>query len=280
MNYNEKLAEAVTRSGSVLCIGLDPSEENIPHEITASTTSTVEAAFEFCRQTIEITADTTAAYKLNSAYFEAFGAEGFQAMATLRDQLPGHVISVADAKRGDVPHTAERYKVAFFDRLGFDAITLSPLPGTDSILPYLTDPSKGCYILALTSNPGASDFFLQKVEDGITLSEYITRKMARLSRNVQSTLGLVIGATQYQYSENLLEEFAGGHLLMPGIGAQNANPDQLINLVSRHSCKPLIPVSRGIMKAHSNSDVDWKTAVSSSAREYNQMFKTFAKLHG
>lgn len=280
MNYSDKVTRAVKRCGSVLCLGLDPVPENIPVEIKESTSSTTEAVYQFCREIIQLTSEYIAAIKLNSAYFEALGPDGYQILADLQNHIPEEVVSIIDAKRGDVPHTASRYKVAYFDNLGYDAITLSPLLGNDSLLPFLEDPKKACYILALTSNSGATDYFTQTMQSGITLSEYIARQMNELSANVIGEVGLVIGATHSNYPDRLFHEFAGGHILTPGIGAQQADTKNFISTMNKNKCKTLIPVSRGIMESHINRDVIWRDEVLSSTRQFNNLFQSLAEYHG
>ncbi len=280
MTYSDKVTHAVNKCGSVLCLGLDPVPENIPAEIKESASSTTEAVYQYCRETIQITSEYIAAIKLNSAYFEALGPDGFRILADLQNHIPDDVVSIIDAKRGDVPHTAKRYKIAFFDNMNYDAITLSPLLGNDSLIPFLDNPEKACYILALTSNSGATDYFTQYIQSGITFSEYIARQMNTLSGTVKGEIGLVIGATHSSYPERLFQEIAGGHILTPGIGAQQADPDDFVNTINKYNCKALVPVSRGIAEAHLNSEAAWQDAVVSSARQYNTIFQSLAEYHG
>ncbi len=279
MHYNEKLSGAVSQSGSILCLGLDPVPQTLPPEISAHASSQVAAVEAFCQKVIQLTSPYVAAYKLNTAYFEALGPAGFELLSSIRENIPEHIVTIADAKRGDVPHTGRKYKEAFFDRLGFDAITLSPLMGSDTLLPFLEDYRKACYILTLTSNSGASDFFMQRLQNGNTLSEDIAGRLNRLSGDVQGQPGMVVGATQTSEADNLCGIFPESHVLMPGIGAQKGSREDVIKLIERHRLKALVPVSRGIIEAHKNSEDSWTEAIVSATRTYNQDFRKPAKWH-
>ena len=273
MHYNEKLAAAVNISGSVLCLGLDPVPESLPEELGSQSSTPVERIAEFCKKTIELTSPYVAAYKLNTAYFEALGPPGFELLSHLTDHIPDHVVTIADAKRGDVPHTGRKYKEAFFDQLQFDAITLSPLMGRDTLLPFLEDYRKACYILTLTSNSGASDFFMQRLQNGKTLSEEIAGSLNRLADDVQGQPGMVIGATQIRDADPVCGCFPESHTLMPGIGAQQGSREDVINLINKHRLKALVPISRGIIEAHKQSDHSWTEAIVSATRTYNHDYR-------
>lgn len=279
MNYSDKLAEAVRQCGAPLCLGLDPVYETLPEPLKSVHSDPVEALEAFCGKLIELTAPYVSAYKLNTAYYEAWGSAGFELLETITRRIPEHIVTIADTKRGDVPHTALKYKEAFFDRLNFDAITLSPLMGKDTLRPFLEDYRKACYILTLTSNDGASDFFMQRLQNGRFLCEEIADQLHRLSGEVQGQVGMVVGATHSRDADAVCKAFPQSHLLTPGIGAQQGNPDELIGVINRYHCKALIPVSRGIIEAHKNSSQSWTEAVVTATKNFNRDLQEPARWH-
>ncbi len=150
MDFFDRLTQRIQTVDSVLCVGLDPHIELLSEP-------TAEAAKEFCMRIIDATAPLASAYKPNAAFFEVFGAQGWQALKDVIAAVPDGIPVILDAKRGDIASTARAYAQAVFDKLGADAVTLHPYLGRDAIEPFLLDPERGVFLLCKTSNPGSDD---------------------------------------------------------------------------------------------------------------------------
>lgn len=241
-SFFTRLARRVRKVNSLLCVGLDPH----PSDLAAST---VDALKAFCFNLINETADLAAGFKPNSAFFEAFGPEGFAALQEVVAAVPEGVPVILDAKRGDIASTAQAYARAAFKTLGADAVTASPYLGRDSIQPFLEDSEYGVFLLCKTSNPGAADLqdlILQK--NGFTLYEMI----ARLARewNQQDNLGLVVGATYPQDLARVRAIAPELWIMAPGVGAQGAEMEAAVRAGLRaDGLGLLVPVSRSISRS-------------------------------
>ena len=215
MTFTEKLTRAVQSSGSVLCAGLDPDPEKIPKPLRDRIPDDGRLIFEFCRRVIEAVKPHVCAFKPNLAFFEALGAPGWSALEQVIDCIPSNRIVIADAKRGDIGNTAGKYKEAFFDRIGADAITLNPFMGMDTFEPFMQDPGKAIFVLTLTSNSGASDFMKRRFEGRASLSQYIAGELSKHQVQSATHLGMVVGATQTLELQPVLDAYPDAHLLIP-----------------------------------------------------------------
>ncbi|MDI6401001.1 orotidine-5'-phosphate decarboxylase [Balneolaceae bacterium ANBcel3] len=272
MDYLEKLASSIRRSRSVICAGIDPVPELFPDEIKNTASSEYEQVVTYCRRLIEQTKAGVAAYKFNVAYFEALGRDAYHILDDVLESVPSGKIIIADAKRGDVPHTSERYKAAFFDRFGFDAITLSPFMGTDTLEPYLRDKERAIYALTLTSNPGAGQFMLQPFGGEPSMSMYIAKLLAETNANHPGTVGMVIGATQDEQYMPVMKSNPKAPLLIPGIGAQGGSVEKLAVALDTHQGQPLINASRSLSAFQSALDTPWDTQVSANTTKMQEAF--------
>ena len=190
----------------------------------------------FCTEIIAATHDLAAAFKLNFAFFEAMGADGWQALEAVRRAIPAGVPVIADAKRGDIPNTAEAYARAIFEVLGFDAVTVSPYLGWDSILPFARRAGTCVFVLCKTSNPGASTF-QDLLVDGMPLFLHVARD--GLALQTSADLGFVVGATQPEALRTVRALSEDVLLLVPGVGAQGAQAATALQLggnTSRRQC--------------------------------------------
>lgn len=266
MTFTEKLTRSIWSSNSVLSVGLDPDPNKIPLPLRQQISDPHDLVFEFCRRVIESTKSEAAAYKPNLAFFEALGSGGWRVMESLLDVIPHGKIIVADAKRGDIGTTAEKYKTAFFDRLQVDAITLNPLMGLDTLDPFLEDSSKAVYVLTMTSNPGAADFLQVPIHGRLSLGEYISEHLNKKQARSAAQLGMVIGATQTERAQQILRVNPNANLLIPGIGAQGGDPVQLKVMLDNHKGLPLINSSRAILYAGSDNE-NWEELVAVKASE-------------
>lgn len=272
MTFTEKLTHAIQSSNSVLSVGLDPNPDRIPRPLRQQFNDPHDLVFEFCRRVIEITKTDAAAYKPNLAFFEALGGGGWEVLESLLDVIPYGKLVIADAKRGDIGTTAEKYKSAFFDRLQVDAITLNPLMGLDTLDPFIEDDSKAIFVLTMTSNPGASDFLQIPVKEKSSLGEYIAEKLSIKQKVSTTHIGMVIGATQADIAEPVLESYPDAHLLIPGIGAQGGDPSRLKKLLNDHRGLPLINSSRAILYAGQDHE-NWEERIAQKASETRQMLE-------
>lgn len=266
MTYLEKLQQAVRSSNSTLCVGLDPNLSLLPATITSSISSAEEQVSYFCKKVIDHTYEYCAAFKPNLAFFEALGPNGLSVLNDVTDHIPDDRIVIADAKRGDISSTAEHYKKAFFDEFNVDAVTLNPLMGFETLDAFSDDPAKGLYILTLTSNPGATDFLKKPFAGFDSMAEYIAHELFERSVSVEAHLGMVIGATQAIEAAAVVRQHHTGSLLIPGVGAQGGNVNELAEALRDHKGIPMINSSRGIIYAGADQD-NWALKVSESAEQ-------------
>ena len=247
MNFRDKLEVAWERSGSLLCIGLDPDPSLMAIDDVAA----------FNVAIIEATSDLVCAYKPNVAFYEALGPErGYAALRTTLAAIPPHVITLADAKRGDVTNTARAYARAIFDKLGFDACTVNPYVGRDSTEPWIERPEKGAFVLCRTSNPGAADLQGLRVETDAgsrPLYEVVAEKAQ--TWDVHGNVGLVVGATYPEELRRIRELCPGMPILVPGIGAQEGELGASVRAgVDAQGRGLLISASRGVTYASKGTD--------------------------
>ncbi|MFP4641049.1 MAG: orotidine-5'-phosphate decarboxylase [Chloroflexota bacterium] len=248
MNFNEKLLSASRRNKSLLCIGLDPDPALMPDV----------DVLEFNHRIIEATSDLVCAYKPNLAFFEAMGTHGLNVLERSIEYIPDDIPVIADAKRGDIGNTARKYAHSLFDIFRFDAATVSPYLGHDSIQPFTDYADKGIFILCSTSNPGASDF--QQVqchpgagENTIPLFEIVARKAVEWDDN--QNIGLVVGATQPDSLRRIRTLCPDMPLLIPGIGAQGGDLQSAVqNGTNASGENAIINVSRQVLYASSGSN--------------------------
>lgn len=266
MTFTQKLHSAVTSSKSTLCVGLDPNLSLLPKSVKTQFSEPEEQVINFCKTVIDYTQEFCAAYKPNLAFFEALGASGLEVFHEVIAHVPKDRIVISDAKRGDINTTAEHYKKSFFDQFHVDAITLNPLMGFETLDAFTKDESKGIYVLALTSNPGAKDFLKKPFEGFEIMAQYIASELSKRSKHSKAHLGMVIGATQADLSKSVTDLHKKASLLIPGIGAQGGSVDELAKALSDHEGIPLINSSRGIIYAGSDHE-NWFDHVAHQAKQ-------------
>ena len=204
------------RKRSYLCTGLDTDLEKLPQDISRD----MRGLVQFNRDIIAYTSPYSVAYKVNTAFYEQYGAKGWEAMAETLELIPGDTLAIADAKRGDIGNTSSMYARAFFDELQFDAITVAPYMGEDSIRPFLEFKDKWIICLALTSNPGSKDFQYGEYE-GKKLYERVIETVCRWGS--EDNLMFVVGATRAEQLLDIRSIIPKHFLLVPGVGAQGGN---------------------------------------------------------
>jgi orotidine-5'-phosphate decarboxylase len=247
VNFLEKLSTATERNNSLLCIGLDPDPELMPPKIDV---------FKFNKAIIDATSDLVCAYKLNLAFYEALGLDGLDGMKRTVKYVPDNIPVIGDAKRGDISNTARAYAKAIFDVFNFDATTLSPYLGFDSVEPFIEHWERGVFILCRTSNPGAVDFQnlpLETEHERLPLFEIVALRAA--GWNKHGNIGLVVGATYPEELKLVRQNHPDMPLLIPGIGAQGGDLASAVsNGVDKQGRKALISSSRQIIYASKEKD--------------------------
>lgn len=235
MRYAERLQQRIDKTGSRLCVGLDPR----PGDGGAA------FARDFLTRVIGETAPWAAAFKPNMAYFEAMGIEGIRLLEDLLAAMPDDVPVILDAKRSDIGETQKYYAQGYFAGWNVDAVTLNPFLGYDSIEPFLDWDGKGIYLLAVTSNAGSADFQQQKLADGRSVFELVTALGDRAAAEGRATdVGYVVGLTN---AADVLEKIPDAPLLVPGLGAQGGDLAALA--AAKRTAPDVINVSRGILYA-------------------------------
>ena len=250
MIYN-KLVQQIQSKQSFLCVGLDSDRRLIPTHLRPY----INALTLFNKEIIDATAPYAIAYKPNTAFYEAEGTAGWeqltQTVTYIREHYPDMLI-IADAKRGDIGNTAQRYAKAFFEEMNVDAVTLSPYMGADSIYPFLSYKDKWAIVLALTSNDTASDFELQPLITGEPLYKTVIEKCAQIGPKEQ--LMFVVGATHPQKLTEIRKIVPDHFLLVPGVGAQGGSVSEVAKYGMNAHCGLIVNVSRDILYAGKNAD--------------------------
>jgi orotidine-5'-phosphate decarboxylase len=248
MNFSQRLAAIQKTTNSLLCVGLDTDPAKLPSTIRGSD----DAVSEFNRRIIEATRDLVCAYKLNLAFYEATGERGWSTLRQTLSYIPEGILAIGDAKRGDIGNTATLYAQALFKTLGFHAATVNPYLGSDSVEPFLSDPDRGAFILAVTSNPGAKDFQYLKV-GARPLYERVIRKVK--SWNAKGNCGVVVGATRPAELRRIRALVPDLPILIPGIGAQGGDLKSAVRYgCNRDGLLALINASRSVLYASGGED--------------------------
>lgn len=252
------LIEQIKIKQSVLCVGLDTDIDKLPKGVERS----LKGMLEFNRQIIEATRPFAVSYKINTAFYEAFGSEGWKLLEETRSLLPADTLNIADAKRGDIGNTSGRYAKAFFDHLDFDAITVAPYMGKDSIQPFLDYQNKVTIVLGLTSNEGSADFQTNKNYQP-PLYETVIKTISGWADPDQ--LMFVTGATKADELLAIRKYLPAHFLLVPGVGAQGGSAEDVCRNGMNHSGGLLINSSRGIIYASGEEDFALKAAQEAEA---------------
>lgn len=249
---HSQLFKSITEKRSFLCVGLDSEIEKIPSFLIKSK----DPVFEFNRRIIDSTHKYAVAYKPNVAFYECNGPKGWKSLEStlnyIKKNFPG-ILVIADAKRGDIGNTSKMYAREFFENMNFDAVTVAPYMGEDSVTPFLTYSNKWVILLALTSNKGADDFQYHD-EDGLKLFE----RVLTLSRRWGSidNLMYVVGATRAEMLKDIRKIVPEHFLLIPGVGAQGGSLQEVVKYGITNKCGLLVNSSRGIIFADSSENFD------------------------
>ena len=268
--FNLRLSKLIKSKRSHLCVGLDMNPEAMGSSNTA-----LDELKKHSLKVIDATSDLASAFKPNLAFFERWGSEGFKWLEALMDYFPDDLIIIGDAKRGDIGNTAKQYAYSLFTHFDFDAVTLSPYMGKDSITPFIDNPEKGAFILCRTSNPSAVD--LQNQQINIESSDQTVQRIDEIPNemlfdktaqlcvewNKNNNVGIVVGATAPQEISRIRSHAPSLPFLIPGIGAQGGDLIQSM-LDGNKNGAALINISRGISFS---GDLSSK-AIRNAAKDY------------
>lgn len=258
-----QLVQLIRDRASYLCVGLDTDVEKIPAHLSGD-------VFAFNKAIVDATRDLCVAYKLNTAFYESQGLAGWTAMQQTVEYIGKDHLTIADAKRGDIGNTSTQYAKAFFQQLPFDAITVAPYMGEDSVRPFLDFAGKWTIVLGLTSNPGAADFELQQAG-----SEKLYEKVLRTVSGWGNpeNLMFVIGATQASAFVHIRSLLPDHFFLVPGVGAQGGSLKEISEKAMNADCGILVNVSRGIQYA--GTGLDFAARAREEALKYQAEMKGY-----
>ncbi|MCF6357169.1 MAG: orotidine-5'-phosphate decarboxylase [Draconibacterium sp.] len=269
----QQLFEQIQKKRSFLCVGLDTDSKKIPEHLL----ETHDPIFSFNKEIIDATAEFSIAYKPNLAFYESLGSQGWESLEKtvmyIRSRHP-EIFIIADAKRGDIGNTSNLYARAFFERLDFDAVTVAPYMGEDSVKPFMTYNEKWVILLALTSNKGAFDFqFLQDEKSGDKLFESVLKTSQ--TWGTTENMMFVVGATKAEKLKEIREIVPEHFLLVPGVGAQGGSLQEVAKNGMNSKCGLLVNSSRGIIYA--SNDVDFAEKAQEAAQTIQQEMEELLK---
>lgn len=251
MISRQQLIEQIKQKKSFLCVGLDTDMDKIPEFLK----SYPDPIFEFNKRIIDATQDLCVSYKPNAAFYEAYGVKGLQSLIATWKYLPKNTLNIIDAKRGDIGNTSDKYARAFFDEassgMSFDAITITPYMGNDSVTPYLAYDGKWVILLALTSSVGSKDFQYLTTEDGF-LYEAVIKKANTWAGD--DRIMYVVGATKSTEFTAIRQYAPGNFLLVPGVGAQGGSLADVCQYGMTKDCGLIVNASRSIIYAGNGED--------------------------
>lgn len=261
-----QLVETIFNKKSVLCVGLDTDPGKIPQHLLQEE----DPVFEFNKAIIDATKDSTVAYKINTAFYEAQGLKGWISMEKTLNYIPKGIFTIADAKRGDIGNTSEQYARTFFHTYPFDSVTVAPYMGKDSVGPFLQFDGKWAIVLGLTSNAGSADFQLQQCGDEM-LYHKVLKTVA--SWGSPENIMFVIGATRKEQLAEIRSMLPDHFFLVPGVGAQGGDVHTVCSNAMNKDGGLLINVSRGIIFA--GSDKDFASKAHDEAVKYQKEMAAF-----
>jgi orotidine-5'-phosphate decarboxylase len=254
-----QLIQEIKTKRSFLCVGLDTDLKKIPAHLL----ETEDPIFEFNKAIIDATKNFCVAYKPNVAFYECHGPKGWESLKKTIDYIPNNILTIADAKRGDIGNTSRYYADTFFNYLNADAVTIAPYMGEDSVTPFFEYDNKWVILLALTSNKGALDFqFMTDINN-----EELYKKVLRKSQNwgTEENLMYVVGATRAEGIGDVRKIVPNHFFLVPGVGAQGGSLEDVANYGWNDDCGLLVNSSRGIIYASKDTDFAEKAGESAKA---------------
>ena len=268
----QQLIKQIRIKQSYLCVGLDTDITKIPKHFL----SEPDPVFAFNKAIIDATKDLCVSYKINTAFYEALGVKGWEAMEKTVHYIGNEHFTIADAKRGDIGNTSDQYAKAFFETMPFDSVTVAPYMGEDSVKPFLQYEGKWAIVLGLTSNKGANDFELQPMVSGDTNHRSMLYEKVLQTVSIWGSpdnLMFVVGATQADSFTNIRKLTPDHFYLVPGVGAQGGSLKEISEKAMNKDCGILVNASRAIIYASNGKDFAEKARV--IAKEYQQEMKSY-----
>ena len=244
----QQLITQIKQKQSFLCVGLDTDIKKIPTHLL----ELEDPIFEFNKQIIDATKEYCMAYKPNIAFYESRGVSGWNSLQKTLDYIPNDIFTIADAKRGDIGNTSNMYARSFFENMNFDAVTVAPYMGSDSVAPFLEFDGKWAILLALTSNKGGLDFQTFKNENGKQLFEQVLE--ISQTWGTDENMMFVVGATRFEQLSKIRKIIPNHFLLVPGVGAQGGSLREVAKYGMNQVCGLLVNSSRGIIYAGNGTD--------------------------
>jgi orotidine-5'-phosphate decarboxylase len=269
MMNRAKLINEIREKKSILCVGLDTDINKIPNFLKKEYENPV---LEFNKRIIEATTEYAVAYKVNTAFYEAQGASGWRNLEETFKMIPDNCFKIADAKRADVGNTSAMYAKAIYDNLGADAVTISPYMGFDSVEPFLLYPEKWAILLALTSNKGSLDFQNLIIENK-KVPLYIEVIEKSSSWGTEGNIMYVIGATHPEEFVQIRKYIPHHFLLVPGVGSQGGNLEEIMKNGMNKDLGLLINVSRDII--YNSNQEDFSVQAGERAKDYREIMRVF-----
>lgn len=266
--HRKRLIEAIKEKGSYLCVGLDSDITRIPAHLLSGP----DPVFAFNKAIIDATLEHCVSYKINTAFYESRGIKGWEALEKTVNYIPSTHFKIADAKRGDIGNTSSQYAKAFFEALPFDAVTVAPYMGADSVQPFLEYSNKWTIVLGLTSNKGAADFELQEA-GGEKLYEKVLRTVSAWGN--PGNLMFVVGATQAEEFVNIRRLLPEHFFLVPGVGFQGGSLKEISEKAMNKDCGILVNVSRAIIFAGEGEN--FAEEAKAIAAEYHEEMRKYVK---
>lgn len=273
MNRRQLVAQ-IFKKQSYLCVGLDTDLSKIPAFLLREP----DPVFAFNKAIIDATRPFCVSYKINTAFYEALGVKGWETLEKTAAYIGSEHFKIADAKRGDIGNTSAQYARAFFETLPFDAITVSPYMGEDSLMPFLSYADKWTIVLGFTSNKGAADFEMQKISGEANSSHpplFLYEKVIQTVSQWGTTdnLMFVVGATQEAAFASIRSLVPNHFLLVPGVGAQGGSLKEISEKTLIKDCGLLVNASRSILYASSQNN--FADAAGAAAQAYQQEMKNY-----
>ena len=266
----KELTRQIFERSTYLCVGLDTDVQKIPAHLRREK----DPVFAFNRQVIDATYAYTVAYKPNIAFYEAMGASGWDSLARTVEYIPDEIFTIADAKRGDIGNTSGLYAKAFFETMDFDAITVAPYMGADSVTPFLKYPGKWVILLVHTSNPGSEDFQNLTVGDKLLYEQVMEKAKAWCGAE---QMMFVVGATQAEKFAAIRRLADDYFFLVPGVGAQGGSLDKVSQLGLTHQGGLLVNSSRSIIYASDGKD--FAQQAGKEAKKMQQEMQRYLELY-
>lgn len=264
----KRLVETIKQKESYLCVGLDSDITKIPKHLL----SQPDPVFAFNKAIIDATLEYCVSYKINTAFYESRGLKGWESLERTVAYIPDTHFKIADAKRGDIGNTSSQYAKAFFETLNFDAVTVAPYMGADSVQPFLEYENKWTIVLGLTSNKGAADFELQEA-GGEKLYEKVLRTVSGWGN--PGNLMFVVGATQAEEFMNIRQILPDHFLLVPGVGFQGGSLKDISEKAMNKDCGILVNVSRAIIFAGETEN--FAAEAKAIAAQYHEEMREYLK---